>query len=218
MHPLTYTLTDAPFRRILENPETALRLDAGSLAGIGAGGRCGILRRMSRAQVQVHRLHGADAVELPGLSALLIDAVHGGASVGFLAPLDRARADAYWREVFAGLGAASWLWVARQGTLVVGSVQLALGTRENGRHRAEVQKLFVLRSHRGRGVATQLMTVLEAAAREAGRTLLVLDTEAGSGAEAFYARHGWQRVGEIPDYAADPAGVLHPTALHYKRL
>jgi len=159
-----------------------------------------------------------DPVSVDELAALLIDAVSGGASVGFLDPLDSARARRYWNEVLAELGLAHGLWVAETEGRVVGSAQLSLSTRENGRHRAEVQKLFVLRSHRGRGIATRLMAALEAAARRDGRTLLVLDTEAGSAAEAFYARHGWQRVGEIPDYAADPAGALHPTALYYKRL
>ena len=50
-----------------------------------------------------------------------------------------------------------------------------------------------------------------------GRTLLVLDTIAGSPAEFVYRRLGWQKVGEIPDYAAMPDGELRPTAYYYKR-
>lgn len=155
---------------------------------------------------------------LAGLSDLLVDAVHGGASVGFLAPLAPETAAAYWQDVAASLGPGLLLWVAEEGEQVVGAVQLAPALRENGRHRAEVCKLFVRRSHRGRGVASRLMGALEAAAREDGRTLLVLDTQAGSDAEAVYRHLGWQRAGEIPAYAASPEGTLHATALYFKQL
>lgn len=193
----------------LENPQAAEPRPAH---------RRGMLAGMAAPAPLIRRIAPGDPVDTDGLCALLVDAVSGGASVGFLAPLDHARARHYWSGVLADLGPALGLWVAEIDGRVVGSVQFTASTRENGRHRAEVQKLFVLRCHRGRGIATRLMAALEAAARQDARTLLVLDTEAGSGAEAFYVRHGWQRVGEIPDYAADPAGALHPTALYYKRL
>lgn len=62
------------------------------------------------------------------------------------------------------------------------------------------------------------MAALEAQAEQLGVSLLVLDTEAGSPAETFYRRHGWQRVGEIPDYVTDGSGTLLATAVHFKRL
>ena len=155
---------------------------------------------------------------LAGLSTLLMDVVDGGASVGFLAPMAGATAAAYWQEVAAALGPGLMLWVAEDGEQVVGAVQLAPAQRENGRHRAEVCKLFVRRSHRGRGVAARLLQALEAAAVEAGRSLLVLDTHAGSDAEAMYRRLGWQKAGEIPGYAASPDGQMHATALYFKQL
>ena len=52
----------------------------------------------------------------------------------------------------------------------------------------------------------------------AGRTLLVLDTLAGSDAEPVYRHLGWQRAGEIPKYAASPDGQLFPTVYYYKLL
>jgi hypothetical protein len=45
---------------------------------------------------------------------------------------------------------------------------------------------------------------------------LVLDTLAGSGAETFYQKLGWQRAGQIPKFAADPWGKLFPTVYYYK--
>ena len=42
---------------------------------------------------------------IPALSAVLIDCVEGGASVGFMAPLAREKADAFWRGVAGGVAA-----------------------------------------------------------------------------------------------------------------
>ena len=52
----------------------------------------------------------------------------------------------------------------------------------------------------------------------ARRGLLVLDTQAGSGAEIVYQKLGWQRAGEIPNYAASPDGALHGTAYYFEPL
>ncbi|MCS3804565.1 GNAT superfamily N-acetyltransferase [Chromobacterium alkanivorans] len=152
------------------------------------------------------------------LSALLADCVAGGASVGFLAPLPEAEAAAYWAQVDSLLGAGLQLWLAEEDGALLGCVQLAPCQRGNGRHRAEVQKLLVHSACRGRGVARRLMAALEDHAHKQGIRLLVLDTEAGSGAEAVYRKLGWSKSGEIPDYAASPDGRLHPTAYYFKRL
>jgi len=165
----------------------------------------------------IRRIESAEPPVIAGLCALLIDAVHDGASVGFLAPMSSEKALAYWRPVLAELRGSMVLWIAESGGEVVGTVQLALNGKENGRHRADVQKLLVLRVHRGRGIAAMLMQAVDDYAAANGRTLLVLDTIAGSPAEFVYRRLGWQKVGEIPDYAAMPDGELRPTAYYYKR-
>ena len=152
------------------------------------------------------------------LVELLIDSVHGGASIGFLTPLSQAKAQGYWHGVAAALGDGRLLWVAQDGDRVVGSVQLSLAPWENGRHRAELQKLLVHSGWRRRGIARQLMNVAESHARSIGRTLLVLDTLRGSEAEPFYRGLGWQRAGEIPDYAAAPDGQRFPTVVYYRML
>jgi hypothetical protein len=61
------------------------------------------------------------------------------------------------------------------------------------------------------------MEAAEAAAQEAGKTLLVLDT-ASPDAERLYHRLGWQQVGVIPDYALWPDGRPVDTVVFYKRL
>jgi len=168
--------------------------------------------------ITIRQIGAGDAAPIDELSALLRDSVDGGASVGFLAPLAPATAAEYWQRTLGALGPELALWVAEQDSRVVGAVQLSLCGKANGLHRAEVQKLFVLASHRGQGIAAKLMAALEAFARADGRTLLVLDTQAGSAAESVYRRLAWQRAGEIPDFAASPNGELRATALYYKRL
>ncbi|MCX4903607.1 GNAT family N-acetyltransferase [Streptomyces sp. NBC_00878] len=151
------------------------------------------------------------------LADLLADTVNGGASVGFLAPLDRAAAVDWWRERAAALSEGGLaVWAAYAEGRVVGTVSLAFPDKPNSRHRAEVVKLMVHREGRGRGVGRSLLATAERAAVEAGVTLLNLDTETDSPAEALYRSAGWTRAGVIPDYARTPAGVLRPTTIFYK--
>lgn len=153
------------------------------------------------------------------LAELLVDTVDGGASVGFLAPLDRAAAVAWWKERAAAVAAGQLaVWAAFDDHRVVGTVSLAFPDKPNSRHRAELVKLMVHRSARGRGLGRSLLGLAEEAAAAAGITLLHLDTETDSPAERLYDAAGWTRAGVIPDYAADPGGELRPTTLYYKRL
>ncbi len=64
---------------------------------------------------------------------LLIDAVEGGASIGFLAPLLAAEALAYWRSVAEAMRAGRrHLLAAFDGERLIGTVQLDLEPRANG--------------------------------------------------------------------------------------
>jgi GNAT superfamily N-acetyltransferase len=78
--------------------------------------------------------------------------------------------------------------------------------------------MLVHRRARRQGVAAALLGAVERQARAAGRTLLVLDTVTGGDAERVYARHGWQRCGEIPGYALLPDGRPCATTVFYKFL
>lgn len=157
---------------------------------------------------------------LPELVALLQDSVNSGSSLGFLPPLSNETAEEYWHEIFSEVGQGRRiLLVSREaGGEVTGSVQLALATKQNAQHRAEVQKLFVHTRVRGRGIAQRLMSAIEEAARTAGRTLLVLDTEEGCTAEKLYARYGYTRAGIIPQYAVSADGSLINTVVFYRLL
>jgi acetyltransferase len=172
--------------------------------------------------VRVDSLTAEQALRAAGdLRAVLRDAVDGGASVGFLPPLAPATAAAYWAAVVAALDVGSRvLLVARRaedGT-IVGSAQLHLETRDNGRHRAEVAKVMVLTAVRRQGIGRLLMEAAEAHARRLGRTTLVLDTRAGDPSERLYVVVGWRRAGEIPRSARSADGTLDASAFYYKLL
>jgi GNAT superfamily N-acetyltransferase len=108
---------------------------------------------------------------------------------------------------------------ALEGERVIGCVHLVLAGQPNGLHRADVQKVLVHSDMRRQGIATRLMSAIEATARTEQRSLLVLDTERGSGAEIFYERIGYLRVGVIPKFALNFDGsVLIDTVVFYKQL
>lgn len=153
------------------------------------------------------------------LVSLLRDAVDGGASIGFLPPLSEEDAQAYWLDLLPEIENGSRvLLAALVDGQVAGAVQLALATKPNARHRAEVQKLCVHRSFRGKGLGSALLETLEEAAHQEGRTLLVLDTLQGDLAEQIYVRQGYIRAGVIPNYVRIPNGQYEATVVFYKLL
>ncbi|MBA3824943.1 MAG: GNAT family N-acetyltransferase [Ktedonobacterales bacterium] len=165
-------------------------------------------------------LSGDEAAQAVGaLGALLRDAVEGGASVGFVVPLAEDVIAAYWAGIVAEVARGTrLLLVARQGAQIVGTAQLDLVQRPNSLHRAEVQRVLVLSRARRAGIARALMLAVEEAARARGRTLLVLDTQAGSAAEPLYRGLGYTEAGRIPDYAGAPDGSLIATVIFYKHI
>jgi ribosomal protein S18 acetylase RimI-like enzyme len=154
------------------------------------------------------------------LIELLADMVEGGASVGFVLPFEQAEARAYWRGVTAGLREGRLALIAAFARdRLVGSVQLGLELRANGRHRAEVMKLMVWRSHRRRGIGRLLLQASCDRALRSGRTLLLLDVRTGHPAEALYRSLGFVRFGEVPRYALDPdGGRLAASSFYYLQL
>jgi len=166
----------------------------------------------------VRRVHALDDAQIDELATVLIDCVEGGASVSFMHPLSRERALAFWRRVAQGVAADERaLIVAEDARGLCGTVQLVLDQPENQPHRAELSKMLVHRRARRRGLGAALMRAAEAAARDCGKTLLVLDT-ANDEAERLYERLGWTRVGVIPDYALLPHGGLCGTTVYYRNL
>ncbi len=173
---------------------------------------------MAAAPLRITRLFGVSDLQAQALAELLIDGVEGGASVSFMHPLAIDKALEFWRSV--GDGAARGeriLLVAEDPQGIVGTVQLILEQPENQPHRADLSKMLVHRRARRRGIGEALMQAAERAARECGKSLLVLDT-ASADAERLYARLGWQRCGHIPGYALLPHGGLCATTFFYREL
>ena len=169
--------------------------------------------------VRIESLASLGAPEIAGLGEVLIDCVEGGASVSFMLPMTRAKADAYWQGVAASVERGECLVLAAfdAAGAITGTVQVLLKQPENQPHRADIAKMLVHRRARRQGIGAQLLTAAESAAVRAGRSLLVLDT-ASADAERLYARVGWQRVGEIPGYALWPGGGTCATTVFYKRI
>lgn len=175
---------------------------------------------MSADGISIHRVSHEPAVA-EALADVLLDCVAGGASIGFMQPLSRARAVAFWEGVLASAARGERIVLVAEDDAtrsIVGTVQLVLTMPENQPHRADVAKMQVHRRARRRGVGAALLRAIEVEARDAGRTLLVLDTVTGGEAERLYATLGWQRCGVIPDYALWPQGGLCSTTVFYRQL
>jgi len=157
--------------------------------------------------------------EIEGLSDVLIDCVEGGASVSFMLPMTRAKAEAFWRRTAASAARGERVVLAAEDTAgeIVGTAQIILEQPENQPHRGDLAKMLVHRRARRRGVGAALLVAAERSALDAGKTLLVLDT-ASDDAERLYGRNGWQPCGQVPGYALLPDGRPCATTFFYKFL
>jgi len=157
--------------------------------------------------------------EIQGLSDVLIDCVEGGASVSFMLPMTRAKAEAFWRRTAASAARGGRVVLAAEDAAgeIVGTAQIILEQPENQPHRGDLAKMLVHRRARRRGVGATLLVAAERSALDAGKTLLVLDT-ASDDAERLYGRNGWQPCGQVPGYALLPDGRPCATTFFYKFL
>lgn len=151
---------------------------------------------------------------------LLIAVVEDGASVNFVQPMTRAKAEAWWDSAFASHARGERLiFVAETDESLDGTVHLVPAPQENQRHRADLAKMLVHPRAQRQGLGAALMRAAEEEARRIGRTLLTLDTETGSAGERLYARLGWTKIGEIPGYAMRADGsICDPASFFYKIL
>lgn len=174
------------------------------------------------ASVAIEPLTAVTPRDLDDLVSLLIECVDAGGAMGYLAPMPVQDSADFWQAISGELsGGYRIVLVAREapGGRIIGSAQLSLASRPNGRYRAEVQKVMVRPSHQRRGLGTQLMAELESVARERGIRLLHLDTSEGpGGARKLYERLGYTYAGGIPGWALDPDGTPAKNAIFYKEL
>ena len=173
------------------------------------------------ASFTLHTFSDADILaNLDALADVLSNCVNGGASVSFMLPFSTESALAFWRRTAQSVARDERVVLVAKdaGQRVVVTVQLITDQPENQPHRADVAKLLVHECARRSGIARALMQRLEEVATDAHKTVLVLDTATGSGAEHFYQQCGWQKVGEVPRYALMPDGALTATSIFYKFL
>jgi GNAT superfamily N-acetyltransferase len=168
---------------------------------------------------RVRRLADPTEVEIAQLSEVLTDCVEGGASVSFMLPLSSEKALGFWRRVAADVRSGKRiLLVADDERGIAGTAQVALDMPENQPHRGDLAKMLVHRRARNRALGAALLRAAEDAAREAGLSVLVLDTVTGGAGERLYQRLGWHRVGEVPDFALWPGGGFCSTTYYYRKL
>jgi GNAT superfamily N-acetyltransferase len=157
---------------------------------------------------------------IPGLAALTVDAVDGGAGVNFLAGVTTDEAETWWRERIGLVAEGSVtpiVAVAADGR-IVGSTLLIRSRNANSPHRAEIAKVIVHRTARRQGLGRALMSAAEDLAKSEGRWLLLLDTESGGAADSLYRSMGWHEFGVVPDHALRTDGVLSQTTFFWKDL
>ncbi|NOU52544.1 GNAT family N-acetyltransferase [Pseudoalteromonas sp. JBTF-M23] len=153
------------------------------------------------------------------LIELLGACINEGASLGFYAPADAKRLTSYWQGVEASVAQKKRsLYAIFHDDMLIASVQLVPCQKQNGQHRAEVEKLVVHPQVQRQGLARKLMAALEADALQQGIKLLFLDTQTGDKSELFYQALGYSKSGEIPKFVTDSNGTFSSTSYYYKLL
>lgn len=117
------------------------------------------------------------------LVSLFQTVVADGASMNYLHPMSDETAMSYWNSV---LSEHVRLFIGLIDGQIAGTVQLHYSDKENERHRAEVAKLMTSTKARRKGVARKMLQHAEQAAKEDGKTLLLLDTEKEGPANLLY--------------------------------
>ncbi|HEX6706835.1 MAG TPA: GNAT family N-acetyltransferase [Albitalea sp.] len=154
--------------------------------------------------------------DLGAFIELLQDAVDGGASLGFLAPMPHDTARRYWLSIRDEIASGSRLLLAAYANgRLAGTGQLFLPVLPSAHHRAEVQKLLVHSSVQRLGLGRRLLLALHDAARAQQRSLIVLGTRSGEPPEAFYQRVGYRLAGVIPGHTAGADGERYDSSWLY---
>lgn len=154
------------------------------------------------------------------LIELLIDSVENGASVNFVKPMTRAKAERWWNGALASHASGERIiLVAERDGRLDGTVQIVPAPQENQAFRADIAKMLVHSRARRAGLGMALLRAAEDTARGIGRTLLTLDTETGSAGDRLYAKNGWIKFGEVPGFATTADGSRRATcSFYYKEL
>ncbi len=137
-------------------------------------------------------------------------------ALGLLSPVDEEALTRRYAELTAADDRV--FLVAELDGDVVGMGQVTFDQTQNGRHRAEIQRVAVDSTVRRTGAGRALMNALEDAAREHDITLVWLTTHDDSDASFFYEALGYTKVGVIPNYSGRPDGTLAANSFYYREL
>jgi GNAT superfamily N-acetyltransferase len=174
----------------------------------------------AQGQISIRTLDASEAeARLDELADILVDAVAHGASVNFMAGFSHEGGRAFWRNQLSGIAhGEKTLFVGEDAGRLIATVLLMYAPQPNAPHRAEIGKMLVHSSARRQGLGRRLLAAAETAALQAGRVLLMLDTESGSAGDKLYRKSGWREYGRVPDHAYRPDGKLAETTMFYKWL
>lgn len=154
------------------------------------------------------------------LCLLLADCIGQGASLGFHRPANMAQLYDYWHSVAMAVRTkqkALFTVETAHGALV-GTAQLSYCSKQNGQHRAEIEKLLIDPQYQRQGIARNLLRHIETVAHSKGLQLLFLDTATGDKSEDFYKALNYALCGAIPNYVSCEQGKFHSTSIYYKLL
>ena len=170
--------------------------------------------------IQIRCLQTIGDREIQGLSDVLIDCVEGGASVSFMLPMTRAKAEAFWRGVAASVARGERVVLAaedadgsdrRHGAGHSGAAREPAASR---RPREDARASTRAPARRRRGAARRRRAQRARRRQDAAGARHGVSDDA----ERLYARQGWQRCGEIPNYALLPDGPPCATTYFFKAL
>ncbi len=151
------------------------------------------------------------------IADIMLDAVSSGAPFTIRNPFKPLDAVGWTLDVADEAG-RRMVFAAEAGGRIVGMVQMVPAGLPRQPHRADVVKLVVHRSARGRGIGRALMAALEGAARETGVPLLTVETAVESDGRGLYTALGWEPAGMIPGYSLSSDGRPTDSQFFFKRL
>jgi len=140
----------------------------------------------------------------PELRAALVelwaDVTNAGGAVGLVPPVTSADVQPLAEKAFGAVqDGESHLIVAEQEGRPIGFCFLEHRPGPLFRHWAELKRLQVHPRLQGKGAGTEILEAAARAARELGLEQLRVRVRGGTGAEAFYEKHGYEIVARIPD-------------------
>ncbi|CCC06980.1 hypothetical protein SMACR_01004 [Sordaria macrospora] len=129
----------------------------------------------------------------------------------FLPPLENGKLLGWWRERIAESNRGTRVIVlllpeTPPGSKPVGNdlrglAMLKLSDTETGSFRGKIDTLLVNQKFRRQGGAKALVDALEYEAARRGRTLLRVNTETNSAAEAAFKKFGYIEFGQVPQFS-----------------